>query len=156
MPYFEIQKFNKKLLLIISIVIAIMPLIGLFQQLVLGKPFGSKPATDTQLIIITGALFLLILGVFKMTLKTTINNQGIYVRFFPFIYKFFPWAQIKSATVITYNFVGWGIRLFTKYGTIYNTKGNKGLALTLNNGKQFLIGTQHPKKVATYVDKYLK
>ncbi len=47
---------------------------------------------------------------------------------------------------------GWlGIWLFTKYGTVYNTRGNKGLALELKNGKKFLIGTQKMEELSEVV-----
>ena len=62
---------------------------------------------------------------------------------FPFIKKRVSWKEIKSAEVVNYGFVGgWGIRLWTNFGTVYNIKRNKGLAIELTNGKKFLIGTQ--------------
>ena len=73
-----------------------------------------------------------------MQLKTTVDRNGIEMRFVPFIYKKITWNEIESAEVLNYGFVGgWGIRLWTKYGTVYNIKGNKGLAIKLKNGKQF-------------------
>ena len=48
---------------------------------------------------------------------------------------------------------GWGIRLWTKYGTIYNIKGNKGLAVKLLSGKKFLIGTQKGNELSEIVKK---
>lgn len=49
----------------------------------------------------------------------------------------------SKSGLVNYGFVGgWGIRLGTKYGTVYNTKGNKGLFILLNNGKKYCIGTQ--------------
>jgi hypothetical protein len=63
--------------------------------------------------------------------------------FFPLIKKTTNWTEIKKVEVVNYGFVGgWGIRLWTKYGTVYNIKGNKGLAIELFNGKKYLIGTQ--------------
>ncbi len=38
-----------------------------------------------------------------------------------------------------------GIRVWTKYGTVYNAQGKIGLSIKLKSGKQFVIGTQ--KKV---------
>jgi hypothetical protein len=75
-------------------------------------------------------------------LETKIDQKEIRIQFFPFTNKVVEWKDVKSAEVIKYGFVGYGIRLFTKYGTVYNTKGNKGLALELKNGKKLLVGTQ--------------
>ena len=65
------------------------------------------------------------------------------MKFYPFIQKEVKWEDIKKAEVIDYGFVGgWGIRLWTKYGTVYNVKGSKGLFIQKNDNKQFLIGSQ--------------
>ena len=64
------------------------------------------------------------------------------------------WKEIKNAEIVNYGFVGgWGIRLWTQYGTVYNMKGNKGLAIELLNGKNFLIGTQKPKELTAMLEK---
>ena len=46
---------------------------------------------------------------------------------------------------------GWGIRLWTKYGTVFNIKGKKGLAIELYSGKKFLIGTQKEIELIEFV-----
>ena len=56
--------------------------------------------------------------------------------------KYMPWEDIKSTKVITYKFVGYGLRLGTKYGTIFNIKGSRGLQIELKSGEKVLIGTQ--------------
>ena len=51
-----------------------------------------------------------------------------------------------------YGFVGgWGVRMWTKYGTVYNTKGSKGLLVELNNGKTFVIGTQKEDELKMFL-----
>lgn len=81
-------------------------------------------------------------------LKTVIDNEKIQISFFPFTRKNVKWDDIESVKIVDYGFVGgWGIRLGTKYGTVYNIKGSKGLAIELKNGKKFLIGTQKEKEL---------
>ena len=76
------------------------------------------------------------------------------MNFFPFKKKRVEWNEIKNTKVINYGFVGgWGIRLWTKYGTVYNMKGNKGLAIELKNGKKFLIGTQKETELRNVMEK---
>ncbi len=83
-----------------------------------------------------------------LKLKTTIDKSGIKMRFFPFLSKDVKWKEIKKVSVIEYSFVGgWGIRLFTKYGTAYNVRGKNGLFVELKNGKTFLIGTQEEEEL---------
>jgi len=91
-----------------------------------------------------------------MRLKTEIDKTEIRINFFPFVKKRVNWKEIKNAEVVNYRFVGgWGIRLWTKYGTVYNTKGNKGLAIELQNGKKILIGTQKETELKKIVEKVI-
>ncbi|MGI9525729.1 MAG: hypothetical protein ACR2MS_01320 [Weeksellaceae bacterium] len=63
------------------------------------------------------------------------------------------WKEIKKVEIVYYGFVGGrGIRPWTKYGTVYNTKGNNGLAIELKNGDKLLIGTQKELELKSIVD----
>ena len=76
------------------------------------------------------------------------------MHFFPLVKKRVNWKEIKTAEIVNYGFVGgWGIRLWTKYGTVYNMKGNKGLAIALTDGNKFLIGTQKPEELTAILEK---
>jgi hypothetical protein len=90
-----------------------------------------------------------------MRLDTRINSEGLYMRFVPFKTKFHSWEEIESISVVHYGFVGgWGIRLFTPYGTVYNMRGAKGLAIRLKTGKKFLIGSQRVAELKEHVAQY--
>jgi hypothetical protein len=86
-------------------------------------------------------------------LITEIDKEEIRINFFPFVKKQISWKEIKSVEIVNYGFVGWGIRLWTKYGTVYNTKGNRGLAIELLNGEKYLIGTQRENEVKEMIKK---
>lgn len=97
-----------------------------------------------------GALILLVISLLFlfMRLITKVDEEGIKFRFFPFVKRAYKWQEIESAQVVDYGFVGgWGIRLFTSYGTIYNIKGSKGLAVELKDGRKFCLGTQRPQEL---------
>ncbi len=139
----EEQKFTQWWLWGIIILIGVIPIIGIYKQLILGENFGNNPMSDRGLIVFSIFMFAFIVLFLLMKLTTTINKDEIQMSFFPFIKKNVKWSEIKKAKIVNYGFVGgWGIRLWTKYGTVYNIKGNKGLAIELLNGKKFLIGTQ--------------
>jgi len=56
---------------------------------------------------------------------------------------------------VHYGFVGgWGIRLFTAYGTVYNMRGAKGLAIRLKSGKKFLIGSQRSEVLNQFIEQF--
>jgi hypothetical protein len=46
---------------------------------------------------------------------------------------------------------GWGIRITTR-GILFNVSGFGAVIIGLNNGKQFLIGTDEPKKLADAIN----
>ena len=89
-----------------------------------------------------------------MKLETSIDINGISVRFFPFHLKkkHFNWDQLESCSIRTYKPVieygGWGIRkTFSGKGTAYNVKGKVGLQLVFKNGDRLLIGTQKAEEL---------
>ncbi|MBL4710069.1 MAG: hypothetical protein JKY48_16690, partial [Flavobacteriales bacterium] len=143
MEFKEEQKFTQWWLWIILIGIGILPIFGIYKQLIAGEKFGNNPLSDIELIFFAVFIFSLITMFWFMRLKTEIDKSGIKLNFSPFVKKQVSWKEIKSTKIVNYGFVGgWGIRLWTKYGTVYNIKGNKGLAIELVNGKKILIGTQ--------------
>ena len=134
----------------------VLPIIGIYKQLILGEKLGDNPMSDISLLIFSIIMFSLV-GLFLiMKLKTSIDKNGINMYFFPFIKKSVDWQQIKNVKVINYGFVGgWGIRLWTKYGTVYNVKGDKGLEIVLKSGKKFLIGTQKETELSTIIEEMM-
>ncbi|MGB5430484.1 hypothetical protein [Eudoraea sp.] len=153
----EEQKFTQWWLWLILIGIGLLPIYGIYKQLILGEQFGDNPMSDLGLIIFTVFVFGLIAMFWYMRMITEIDQNEIRMSFFPFVKKRVKWKEIKNAEVVNYGFVGgWGIRLCTKYGTLYNTKGNKGLAIELLNGKKFLIGTQKETELSEIIKKAIR
>ncbi len=150
----EEQRFTQWWLWLILIPIGILPVVGIVQQVILGEEFGDNPMSDLGLILFAVFIFAL-LGLFViMRLKTEIDQTEIRMSFIPFVKKRIKWTEIKEAEVVNYGFVGgWGIRLSFKYGTVYNIKGNKGLAIELRNGKRFVIGTQRESELTKIVER---
>lgn len=108
-------------------------------------------------LVIFAFSFILILVLFRMMeLRTIVDKKTITVQYSPFFTKHFDIRDIQKASIATYGFVGYGIKISLKYGTIYNVKGNKGLVLLMNSGKKFLIGTQKPQEIQRVIDTLLK
>jgi hypothetical protein len=104
--------------------------------LIIGENFGDKPMSDIGLVIFTIVPFGIIILFWYLKLETEIDQKEIRIKFTPLVKKTFKWEDVKSATVLNYKFVAYGIRLFTTYGTPYNTKGNMGLAIELKSKKK--------------------
>ncbi|QAA83174.1 hypothetical protein EI546_05155 [Aequorivita sp. H23M31] len=153
MYFIEKQKFTQWWMWVILIGLAIMPIYGIYEQLIMGNPVGNHPVSNLVMVITTLFIFGLIYFNWYITLITEINSDGIKMRFIPFLKKDISWSEVESAQIVDYGFVGYGIRLGSKYGTIYNIKGGKGLALKLRNGKRFVIGTQKETELITELKK---
>ena len=113
---------------------------------------SNKPMTKDDVIVFVPLYILFLLFFFFLKLKTNINKDTVSLIFFPLYKKSVKWTDIKSAEVLNYGFVGgYGIRLWTKYGTVYNTSGKIGLAITLNSGDKFLIGTHKEEELKAII-----
>lgn len=132
-------------------------LFACYQQLVLGKQFGTNPASDGWLIFI--AIFTLLgsAGILAAKLDTYIDKTGVYVRFLPFQrkYKFFDWKSVASYEVRKYNpsleFGGWGYRYRSGKKIAYSMRGRIGLQLTFLDGKKVMIGTQKSEEMFDFL-----
>lgn len=153
----EIQRFDQWWFRLILIGVLLIPVYGIYKQLILGEPFGNQPMSDAGLVIFAILMLIFVAAMWFMRIKTEIDPGEIRMNFFPFVKKKVRWTDIKRAEVLDYGFVGgWGIRPFTRYGTVYNTKGKTGLAIELRNGQKFLIGTQKGDELSKIIEKALK
>ena len=57
------------------------------------------------------------------------------------------WSEVKSIDIINYSFVGYGYRLSTIYGTVYNAKGDIGIQIIKKKGEQLLIGSNKTEEL---------
>ena len=115
--------------------------------------WSNTPVEGSDFFIMILVLLLVIIMFKIIKLETSIDEKQIQVRFFPFVVRTVQWAEVEEAGLITYGFVGgWGIRLGTRYGTVYNIRGREGLAVTLTDGRRFLVGTQKPSELRTFLD----
>ncbi|MCX7744674.1 MAG: hypothetical protein N2167_08950 [Flavobacteriales bacterium] len=148
----ETQRFKQIWIWVILLGINSISIYGIYQQIVLGIPYGENPMSNTGLIITSSITTLLTIFFLLSRLDTKITNDGILIKFFPFHIKNkkFNWNQIKKAYLRKYSpireFGGWGLRLFGN-SIAYNVMGNVGLQLELSNKKKILIGTNKPSEL---------
>ena len=115
--------------------------------------FGHSESSDSMGNILMISLSLIFgIGmpafIYMTTLKTEVRDEGVYVRFNTLHLDWigFAFNDIQKLEAVTYRpimeYGGWGIR-FGRKGKAYNVSGNKGVLLTLNEGKPILIGSQN-------------
>lgn len=124
-----------------------------YAQIVLGEPQGPHASNHNSFMLAFGINLAVIFLFLAIELKTDLDTSGLRMHFFPFVKKRAGWDEVQEARIVDYGFVGgWGIRLWTRYGTVYNIRGSKGLAITLKSGRKFLVGTQKPETMKQFLE----
>ena len=155
--YREEQRFRQIWILILIGFIALLSWYSFLLQIVIGEPFGTNPAPDI-LVLILLVIFGIIFPVwfFVMRLEVQVTRTDLRFRLFPLHLQWreFPLATIVEVEAVTYRpiweYGGWGIRIGRK-GWAYNVSGNRGVQVTLEDGKSFLLGSLQPEKLATAI-----
>jgi hypothetical protein len=153
----EVQRFSQWWLWLLLAGISGFQAWILVQQLILKRPFGNHPASDTATLAICLATGLgLPLLLLSCRLVTAVQSDALYVRYFPFHLRpvRIAYQQIKSCAAVRYrplaDYGGWGIR-FGKPGKAYNVTGDLGVAIVFTSGEQLLIGSRRPEAVVQAV-----
>lgn len=164
MPLFhEIQGFRAWLQAAVLVpAFVVGPLFGwaLYQQLVLKRPFGNQPMGDRELIVASAIAVAVTLGIaclfFFSRLETTVYRNRLVIRFRPFHIRgrVFAMDEIEEAEAREYRpileYGGWGIR-YGLSGMAYNVSGNRGVQLSLRDGRRVLIGSQRADELAAAI-----
>jgi hypothetical protein len=135
--FYEQQQFRQKWTYLIYVLL--IALLGLFvyadmEQIILGKSFGDKPASNFVLILLPLLMLVTLLLFYLTKLETRVDEEGIFYKWTPFNkkYKKISWSDINKIEIIKYSFVGYGWRL-TQYGTVFNVKRQNGAADNFKN-----------------------
>jgi hypothetical protein len=142
----EQQSFWKNKLLIFLMVMVLLAvlltgLISIFQLL-------EKPS----LFYLPILLLIFYLSLEKLTSVVTLENIKFGSKYLPFTRNEFDWEEVEKIQMIEHDSWGWGIRFSRTLGIIYNTAGNKGLLITLKNGKKYMLGTQKSEELKKALD----
>ena len=101
------------------------------------------------------------LFMYTIGLDTEVRETGVYIKFKPFHRKWIPlnFEDIFKVEAVTYSpikeYGGWGIR-YGRKGKAYNVSGNKGLFVTLRNGRNIMIGSGNHEELYNLVSGRLK
>ena len=146
--FHEQQRFNQWWIWLIVIGINVLPFYGIYQQIILGQTFGTRPMSNAGLLLFAAFMLFISFFMFSFRLVTLIKQDGMYVRFYPIQtkMKFYNWRDINKLYIRKYKplmeYGGWGLRYgFFGKGRALNVSGNIGLQIEFNNGKKLLIGT---------------
>jgi len=153
MIYFrEVQRFRQAWYWAIQIPALALLSYLVYRQLVLGKPVGDHPASNTALVIIAATIAVFVIWFFKLELITEVRDDVLEIRFRGlFVRRVILLSEIRHFEAETYrpirDYGGWGVRRGLD-GMAYNVSGNRGVELKLGDGKSLLIGSQRPEELA--------
>jgi len=84
-------------------------------------------------------------------LRVTVVPGAVRIRFFPLTTRVIERSAIKDIEARTYRpireYGGWGLR-FGRRGRAYSISGNRGVELTLADGRRVMIGSQRADELA--------
>ena len=101
----------------------------------------------------------LVVAFFYFTKMTTeVVDGATRIRFFPAA-RSIRLADVESYEVRTYSpireYGGWGIKGWSRENMAYNVRGNRGVELTLRDGRRVLLGSQRPDELAGAIEALL-
>ncbi len=156
------QRWNFFLITPIAAGMIIFQLVSFYYQLILKKPIGSDPLSDTEFVIlfvITIPILLFVIWLFfVMKLTVKVDEQKIFVKFYPLMKKEFLLNEIESFEIKEFNpiidFGGWGLRYSIRWKTTgYIMKGKVGVHIHFKNKKNILIGSQRANELYNVIKK---
>lgn len=134
---------------------------GIYQQIILGRPWGDNPMSNVALVINSLLATLIVTAAFALIivshLITEVRRDGLYIRYYPF---HLSWRKISLSNVAriearTYDplgeYGGWGIRGLARHRA-YNTSGNLGVRIDYLDGANILIGSQKPEELLKAIE----
>ncbi len=132
------------------------------REAVLHRPMGDRPA-PYWLTALTWAL----MGIgfpwlfLSARLVVEVREDGVRFRYRPFHRRWHRLSagEIREAEARTYRpileYGGWGIRYGWRGGRAYNVSGNRGVQLTLNDGRKVLFGSRRPEELEAAIRKIM-
>lgn len=155
----EVQRFNQNWLYLLVTAIAGLMLFAVYQEFGDPSSWSQLNSEDAGALAIIGSTMLILFALFFIRLNTVVNEQGISIKFWPFIinYRMYKWTEIDAVEVCKYSpvreFLGWGIRYNGKTWA-YTIKGSHGIRIKLTDGKNVLVGTQRPQEMEAALGRF--
>lgn len=155
--YREVQ-YMRRVWWVMLLIVAMTVLVwwGFVQQILLGEPWGSDPASDWimwLIWLIFGIGFPLLFLIMRPIVE--VSEESLTIHYIPLTKRTVPLADIEDVAARTYKplreFGGWGVR-GSGHRQAYNVSGNQGVEVTLRNGDTIMIGSQRAPELALAIE----
>ncbi len=88
-------------------------------------------------------------------LVVEVHADRVVIRYRPFTTRTIELASVTAVDSVTYRplreYGGWGIKGWSRRKVAYNVRGDRGVRLTLSDGRTVLLGSQQPEALAAAV-----
>ncbi len=148
----EEQRFRQPWLWLLILFLVALQWWGFVQQIVMGQPWGNRPAPDWMMVPLW-LVFGIGLPLFFLYLRliVTVTDESIDIHFRPLTRRTIPMADVTHVEARTYaplrEYGGWGIRGLGS-NRAYNVSGDCGVELTLVDSRKVMIGSQRADELA--------
>ena len=93
-----------------------------------------------------------------MKLTVAVDEDGVHIRYRPFVRRKIPFDEIQSFRVRRFRpireFGGWGIRRAPGRRRAYTVTGDRGVELYLADGSSLMLGSRRPDELAAALRGY--
>jgi hypothetical protein len=154
--YREEQRFRQWWIWLLVGFLAALQWWGFVQQILLGQPWGDRPAPDWMMILLWLAFGIgMPLFFLYLRLIVTVTEETVDIHYRPLTRRTIPVADLTRVEARTYSplreYGGWGIRGLGS-NRAYNVRGDQGVELTLLDGRKVLIGSQKAEELALAIN----
>ena len=113
---------------------------------------GQSGADAGAIVLVVVIGILVPVGFLTIHLDIAVDAEAVRVRYFPFVRRNIPLADIVKVEARHYapvrEYGGWGIKGWSRRKIAYNLRGAEGVDLTLRDGRRVLLGTPRPLELA--------
>ena len=157
----EQQRFRQWWLWVIVVGPAVLAWWLLIQQVIEGRPLGQNPVPDWLAWVLWVAIGLGLPFLFsRMSMVVEVSHDAVLIVYRPFTRRTIALAEIERAEARTYNAIkdygGWGIKGWSKAKMAYNVSGDRGVELTLTDGRSVMLGSQQADELAAAIQSRLR
>jgi hypothetical protein len=145
----EVQPIRQWWITVLLLVPCVVTLTGSFQQLILGRPWGTRPLSNLPFALIEAGLIGFAVWIHLVRLETEVRNGEPVIRYrglWPT--RRIPLSEIVKARSITYrpivDYGGFGVRWGWDGSMIFNARGDRGVEIIPRNGKRIVVASQRP------------
>jgi len=155
----EEQRFRQWWLWVLAVAPAATAWWPFIVQVAGGRPIGRDPAPDWLVWIIWLAIGIGLPVFFAaLSMVTEVFADSVVIRYRPLVRRTIALSEVVRVEARTYNAVkeygGWGIKGWSRAKMVYNVSGNRGVELTLSDGRSVMIGSQRAEELAAVIESH--